>query len=163
MNEMRIRSVKSVGTETRSEEKGFESSILRAVSSNSTRYLSFVKSMRQFYSSFCSPISSMSGVSIHTDISADFTNPLAKQVARIWQVPFAIEILLPLETSDLNPGGICAPDCRLILVSLSLPLSLPLPPILPSLIFSFLTPRAFRSSCYFTTRPFAAAAGYSPT
>lgn len=30
MNEMRIRSVKSVGTETRSEEKGFESSILHA-------------------------------------------------------------------------------------------------------------------------------------
>lgn len=53
------------------------------------------------------------------DISADFTNPLTKQVARIWQVPFAIEILLPLETSDLNPAGICAPDCRLIFVSLS--------------------------------------------
>lgn len=34
-------------------------------------------------------------------------------------MPFAIEILLPLETSDLNPGGICAPDCRLILPSLS--------------------------------------------
>lgn len=86
----------------------------------------------------------MSGVSIHTDISADFTNPLAKQVARIWQVPFAIEILLPLETSDLNPGGICAPDCRLILVSLSLFLSPS--PILPSLIFSFLA-RLSHPSC----------------
>lgn len=81
-------------------------------------------------------------------------------------MPFAIEILLPLETSDLNPGGICAPDCRLILVSLSLFLSLPL--LFSLLSFSpsspaFLTPRAFRS-CYFTTRPFAAAAaaGYSP-
>lgn len=32
-----------------------ESSIPRAVSSTGTRYLSFVKSMRQFYSSFYSP------------------------------------------------------------------------------------------------------------
>lgn len=29
-------------------------------------------------------------------------------------MPFAIEIPLPLETSDLNPSGICAADCRLI-------------------------------------------------
>lgn len=102
------------------------------------------------------------------DISADFTNPLAKQVARIWQVPFAIEILLPLETSDLNPAGICAPDCRLILVSLFVRLS-PSYTFLsfsPGRAFSAFVrvtrvhPRAFRS-CYFTTRPFAPA-GYSP-
>lgn len=47
-------------------------------------------------------------------VPSDFANPLAKQAARIWQVPFAIEIPLPLETSDLNPSGICAADCRLI-------------------------------------------------
>ena len=120
----------------------------------------------------------MSGVSIHTDISADFTNPLAKQVARIWQVPFAIEILLPLETSDLNPGGICAPDCRLILVSLSLSLSLslsyspfshfllPRPPFSPlvhfGLVISLLVPsrrrrRPVTRQCRISRGPFLAA------
>lgn len=80
-------------------------------------------------------------------------------------MPFAIEILLPLETSDLNPGGICAPDCRLILVSLSLSLSPS--PILPSLIFSFLA-RLSHSSCisvllfHYSSFAAAAAAGYSP-
>ena len=96
------------------------------------------------------------------DISADFTNPLTKQVARIWQVPFAIEILLPLETSDLNPAGICAPDCRLILVSLSSRLSLSYSFLSfssgrassPFVHVSSVHPRAFRS-CYFTTCPFA--------
>lgn len=52
-------------------------------------------------------------------VPSDFANPLAKQAARIWQVPFAIEIPLPLETSDLNPSGICAADCRLIRMAVS--------------------------------------------
>jgi len=57
----------------------------------------------------------------HCKVPPDFANPLAKQVARIWQVPFAIEIPPPLETSDLNPSGICAADCRLTRMALPRP------------------------------------------
>lgn len=84
----------------------------------------------------------------------DFANPLAKQAARIWQVPFAIEIPLPLETSDLNPSGICAADCRLI--RMVLPRFPPRGPArcrIPRAFFPPSLPRAFRS-CYFATSSF---------
>lgn len=65
-------------------------------------------------------------------------------------MPFAIEIPLPLETSDLNPSGICAADCRLIRMAVS-PLGgrarWAVCPLLPRFL-----PHAFHS-CYFTIRP----------
>lgn len=73
-------------------------------------------------------------------------------------MPFAIEIPLPLETSDLNPSGICAADCRLIRMAVSppggrarwarLPSSSPFSPSRISLLlfhYSSFLPRALSS------------------